>query len=160
MKSTEDYLKDLDDFFDSLPDQKEQGALEYKILEDFHGNPPIINQEMIGKLPTLTKKAKEYIVNNMTEESAFMFSVNGGGCSGFNYSFEVVDTSSITDNEINISNNPLAFVDKQSLQFVAGASIDIKVTGLTTAFTVTNPGAKASCGCGTSFAYNEKLLIP
>jgi len=64
----------------------------------------------------------------------------------------------ITDTDIEISKTPFAVVDKESLPFVYGTTIDIKVTGLTTAFTVDNPGAKASCGCGTSFAFNEELL--
>jgi iron-sulfur cluster assembly accessory protein len=157
MKSTEDYLKDLDNFFDTVKESKST-SLEEKVLEDFHGNPPIINQEMLGKLPTLTENAKSYITKNMSQGDCFRFSVTGGGCSGFNYEFEVIDMAEIISTDIVLYEYPLAIVDKESLQFVYGTTIDIKVTGLTTAFTVSNPGAKASCGCGTSFAFNEALL--
>lgn len=158
MKSTEDYLKDLDNFFDNLPEAKNV-SLEQKVLEDFHGNPPILNNKVHGQLPTITETAKQYIVKNMPKDSCFKFSVSGGGCSGFNYEFEVVDNvDSNNPDVIQLCTHPLAVVDRESLPFVYGAVIDVKVTGLTTIFTVNNPGAKASCGCGTSFAFNEALL--
>jgi iron-sulfur cluster assembly accessory protein len=158
MKSTEDYLKDLDNFFDNLPESKST-SLEKKVLEDFHGNPPILNNKMHGKLPTITEAAKSYIAKNMSQGDCFKFSVSGGGCSGFNYEFEVVDSTQFaTPDHVFLLTYPLAIVDRESLPFVYGATIDIKVTGLTTAFIVNNPGAKASCGCGTSFAFNEALL--
>ena len=158
MKSTEDYLKDLDNFFENLPEAKNV-SLEQKVLEDFHGNPPILNNKVRGQLPTITETAKQYIVKNMPQDSCFKFSVSGGGCSGFNYEFEVVDNiDSNNPDVIQLCMHPLAVVDRESLPFVYGAVIDVKVTGLTTIFTVNNPGAKASCGCGTSFAFNEALL--
>ena len=158
MKSTEDYLKDLDNFFENLPEAKNV-SLEQKVLEDVHGNPPILNNKVRGQLPTITETAKQYIVKNMPQDSCFKFSVSGGGCSGFNYEFEVVDNiDSNNPDVIQLCMHPLAVVDRESLPFVYGAVIDVKVTGLTTIFTVNNPGAKASCGCGTSFAFNEALL--
>lgn len=160
MKSTADYLKELDNFFENLPEEKEYTkSLEEKVLEDFHGNVPIFNNSVKGKLPTITDAAKKYIVDNSPQGHCFTFRVSGGGCSGFNYEFDVLPVEEITDNDIEISKTPFAVVDKESLPFVYGTTIDIKVTGLTTAFTVDNPGAKASCGCGTSFAFNEELLI-
>jgi hypothetical protein len=78
MKSTEDYLKDLDNFFDNLPESKST-SLEQKVLEDFHGNPPILNNKMHGKLPTITEAAKSYIAKNMSQGDCFKFSVSGGG---------------------------------------------------------------------------------
>jgi len=158
MKSTEDYLKDLDNFFENLPETKSI-SLEQKVLEDFHGNPPILNNKVQGKLPTITETAQQYIIKNMPHDSYFKFSVSGGGCSGFNYEFEVVNNiDSSSYDVVTLYTHPLAVVDRESLPFVYGAIIDVKVTGLTTIFTVNNPGAKASCGCGTSFAFNEALL--
>jgi iron-sulfur cluster insertion protein len=159
MKSTEDYLSDLDKFFENLSESPNM-SLEEKVLEDFHGNPPIFNTTVQGKLPTLTEAAKAYIIKTMSQGDCFKFSVSGGGCSGFNYEFEVIDS---VDNEqacnaVFLCTYPLAVVDRESLPFVYGSVIDIKITGLTAAFIVENPGSKASCGCGTSFAFNEALL--
>ena len=49
MKSTADYLKELDNFFENLPEEKEYTkSLEEKVLEDFHGNVPIFNNSVKG----------------------------------------------------------------------------------------------------------------
>jgi iron-sulfur cluster assembly accessory protein len=135
---------------------KHNPSLEDKLLQDFHGHAPIIDESYSGQLPTITPKAQIFITQNLEKEQYFKFSVYGGGCSGFNYSFDV--TSEITDEDIKFSDSPPALVDRESLQFLYGTTIDLEDKGMNKLLKVDNPGARASCGCGTSFAFDEELL--
>lgn len=78
-------------------------------------------------------------------------SVEGGGCSGFRYRFDLDDTAQADDVMVERDGARMA-VDGMSLLFLIGAELDF-VEDLTGAyFRVNNPNATASCGCGTSFA--------
>jgi len=133
-----------------------QPSLADKVLQDFHGNAPIIDESYSGQLPDITPKARIFITQNLEEGQYFKFSVYGGGCSGFNYAFDVA--SEITDEDIQFSDSPPALVDRESLQFLYGTTIDLEDKGMNKLLKVSNPSAKASCGCGTSFAFDEDLL--
>ncbi len=77
--------------------------------------------------------------------------VDGGGCAGFQYRFELADTPAETDTEVQTDGVGL-LVDDLSLPLVSGAVVDY-VEDLTGAsFQVRNPNAQSSCGCGTSFS--------
>jgi iron-sulfur cluster insertion protein len=153
---------DIDKWFEELEAEfeKEQPKKEYslaeKVLEDFHGNAPIIDESYAGQLPDITPKARIFIAQNLEEGQYFRFGVVGGGCSGFNYEFDV-DTEA-RDEDIQFSDSPPALVDRESLQFLYGTTIDLEDKGMNKLLKVNNPGAKASCGCGTSFAFDEELL--
>ena len=136
--------------------ERHNPSLEEKVLADFHGNAPIINSEFDGKLPSLTAKAKIFILQNLEPNQFFRFAVSGGGCSGFNYLFEAVDVRE--DDDITFCTDPIAIIDPESLKFLYGSSIDLEDSGMNKMLKVVNPGAKASCGCGTSFAFDEELL--
>jgi len=137
-------------------EQKRDFSLFDKVLDDFHGNAPIIDQSYSGQLPNITAKAKIFITQNLEKGQYFRFGVIGGGCSGFNYEFDV-DTA-ISENDIKFSDSPPALVDRESLQFLYGTTIDLEDKGMNKLLKVDNPGARASCGCGTSFAFDEELL--
>ncbi len=78
-------------------------------------------------------------------------SVEGGGCSGFQYKFDVERTRA--DDDIVVArDNAVVLIDPVSLGFMAGAEIDFVDDLIGASFKVVNPNAKASCGCGTSFA--------
>ncbi|MEM1288452.1 MAG: iron-sulfur cluster assembly accessory protein [Pseudomonadota bacterium] len=78
-------------------------------------------------------------------------SVEGGGCSGFQYKYEL--TQERGDDDTDISDGLVTvLVDSTSLPFLAGCSIDYKVSLMGAAFEIDNPNATASCGCGTSFS--------
>lgn len=136
--------------------ERQKPSLEDKILQDFHGHAPIIDDSYSGKLPDITPKARIFITQNLEEGQFFRFGVTGGGCSGFNYGFDV-DTE-VRDEDIQFSDSPPALVDRESLQFLYGTTIDLEDKGMNKLLKVDNPGAKASCGCGTSFAFDEDLL--
>ncbi len=82
--------------------------------------------------------------------SALRISVEGGGCSGFQYKFDVERSKAADDLEIARA-GATVLIDSVSLQYMTGAEIDFVDDLIGAAFRVNNPIAKASCGCGTSF---------
>jgi iron-sulfur cluster assembly accessory protein len=78
-------------------------------------------------------------------------SVEGGGCSGFQYRFDM-DHAQAPDDVIVRRDGATVLIDQVSLQFLAGSEIDFVDDLIGASFRVNNPNAKASCGCGTSFA--------
>ena len=78
-------------------------------------------------------------------------SVEGGGCSGFQYKFDM-DRNQSSDDTLVRRDDAVVLVDQVSLQFLAGSEIDFVDDLIGASFRVNNPNAKASCGCGTSFA--------
>jgi iron-sulfur cluster assembly accessory protein len=78
-------------------------------------------------------------------------SVEGGGCSGFQYRFDM-DRAQAPDDIIVRRDSATVLIDQVSLQFLAGSEIDFVDDLIGASFRVNNPNAKASCGCGTSFA--------
>jgi iron-sulfur cluster insertion protein len=87
-----------------------------------------------------------------TEEAnkLLRISVEGGGCSGFQYKFNLVAASDPEDLVIE-QEGATVLVDPISLPFLAGAELDYVQELIGASFKVNNPNAQASCGCGTSF---------
>ncbi len=78
-------------------------------------------------------------------------SVEGGGCSGFQYKFDTERER--TDDDIVIEKgSATVLIDPVSLNYMAGSEIDFVDDLIGSSFKVNNPKATASCGCGTSFA--------
>ena len=77
--------------------------------------------------------------------------VEGGGCSGFQYRFALVDAPQPDDVRIE-RDGAAALVDDVSLPFLAGSEIDFVDELVGAQFKVTNPNAASSCGCGVSFS--------
>ena len=78
-------------------------------------------------------------------------SVEGGGCSGFQYKFDM-DRAQAPDDVIVRRDGATVLIDQVSLQFLAGSEIDFVDDLIGASFRVVNPNATASCGCGTSFS--------
>ena len=78
-------------------------------------------------------------------------SVEGGGCSGFQYKFDLVGGSEADDLVIE-KQGARVLVDPISLGYLAGSEIDFVDDLIGASFKVRNPQATASCGCGTSFS--------
>ena len=78
-------------------------------------------------------------------------SVEGGGCSGFQYRFGLADTIEDDDTVVEESGVKLA-VDEISLDLVRGSAVDFVESLGGSAFQVTNPNAASGCGCGSSFS--------
>jgi len=78
-------------------------------------------------------------------------SVEGGGCSGFQYKFDM-DRTKADDDLIISRDGAVILIDPVSVNYMAGSEIDFVDDLIGASFKVNNPQAKASCGCGTSFA--------
>ena len=90
------------------------------------------------------------ILANEDQKIALRIAVEGGGCSGFSYSFDLTDKQE--DNDFVIEGNGgKILVDEMSMIYMAGSEIDFVDDLMGQAFRVNNPNAVASCGCGTSF---------
>ena len=78
-------------------------------------------------------------------------SVEGGGCSGFQYKFDV-DHARAEDDMVIERDSAVVLVDPASAPFLAGSEVDFVDDLIGASFRVHNPNATASCGCGTSFS--------
>ena len=94
------------------------------------------------------------IVSNEAGKTALRVSVEGGGCSGFSYKFDLVDTRNDDDVAIE-KDGATVLIDDLSLVYMGGSVIDF-VDALTGAgFKVENPNVVAACGCGSSFKVTD-----
>ncbi len=78
-------------------------------------------------------------------------SVEGGGCSGFQYKFDM-ERAKAADDLVIDRDGAVVLIDPVSVNYMAGSEIDFVDSLIGASFKVNNPKAKASCGCGTSFA--------
>ena len=96
-----------------------------------------------------TDRAKNQIkkITNSEEKKYFRIAVQGGGCSGYKYNFSF-------DN--NLEKDDILFdrtiIDKASLEIISGSTVDFKKEMIGESFTINNPKATSSCGCGLSFS--------
>jgi iron-sulfur cluster assembly accessory protein len=81
---------------------------------------------------------------------ALRVSVNGGGCSGFQYGFELAPAREPEDTVVE-RDGAIVLIDQVSLAYLGGAEIDFVDDLIGQSFRVKNPNAKSSCGCGVSF---------
>ena len=103
---------------------------------------------------TVTDRAAKRIAEIVAGEAAaraLRVSVEGGGCSGFQYKFDLVPEAAPDDLVLERSGAKVV-IDQVSLGFLAGSEIDFVDDLIGASFKVNNPKAKASCGCGTSFS--------
>ena len=103
---------------------------------------------------TVTERAARRIGEILRHEPSgtmLRLSVEGGGCSGFQYKFDVDRLKAADDVVIGLG-GATVFIDPVSLQYMSGAEIDFVDDLIGAAFKINNPLATASCGCGTSFS--------
>jgi len=91
------------------------------------------------------------ILGAKADKRALRISVEGGGCSGFSYKFDLVGDADAEDLVVTRDGATL-LIDPVSLPFMAGAEVDFVDDLMGQSFQVRNPNATASCGCGTSFS--------
>lgn len=78
-------------------------------------------------------------------------SVSGGGCSGFQYGFDIEKEVQADDLKVSGASS-LVIIDQMSLEFLKGSCVDFVDDLMGARFDIKNPNAKSSCGCGTSFS--------
>ena len=91
------------------------------------------------------------IAAKQTKPARLRLSVEGGGCSGFQYQFGLAESVE-SDDTISVTDGVQLLVDPVSLELVAGCVVDFVESLGGAAFKVENPNATAGCGCGSSFA--------
>lgn len=107
----------------------------------------------------LTDSAKQYLINALDNNNAsnVMLSVNGGGCGGFQYSWDFVEQYGEFDSIVELENDKNLIIDSMSEMLVIGAEIDY-INNLGGAYLqVSNPLASSTCGCGTSFNVDDSV---
>jgi iron-sulfur cluster assembly accessory protein len=104
--------------------------------------------------PSVTERAARRINAILQKEPAgsmLRVSVKGGGCSGFQYSFDIAHDREQDDLALE-KDGAVVLIDPASLDFLKGARIDFVDDLIGQSFKIDNPNATASCGCGTSFS--------
>ena len=103
---------------------------------------------------TISESAKAKIKDLLYEEGNPNLSlrtfVQGGGCSGFSYGFTFDEITNDDDFEIPLDEFKV-LVDAMSMQYLTGAEIDYKEELMGSTFSIKNPNAQTTCGCGSSF---------
>jgi len=96
-------------------------------------------------------KVKKLIEEEGNPNLKLRVTVSGGGCSGFQYGFDFDEN--VADDDIQIVKDGVTMIiDGMSMQYLAGSAIDY-LEGLEGArFVISNPNAKTTCGCGSSFS--------
>ena len=103
---------------------------------------------------TLSERAAKRIGKILSSEpggTALRISVSGGGCSGFQYGFDL-DATRAPDDIIVERDGAVVLIDSVSLPYMGGSEIDFVDDLIGQSFQIHNPNATASCGCGTSFS--------
>ncbi|MFL6797624.1 MAG: iron-sulfur cluster insertion protein ErpA [Xanthobacteraceae bacterium] len=113
-------------------------------MQELTGNPSV----------NLTERAARRILEILRREPSgtmLRVSVEGGGCSGFQYKFDV-ERAQASDDVVITRDGAMVLIDQMSLGYLAGSEIDFVDDLMGAAFRINNPQATASCGCGTSFS--------
>ena len=109
---------------------------------------------MSEPLISLTDNAAKrvaWIAERQQKPAILRLAVDGGGCAGFTYKFELAEAAA-SDDEVVETDGVKLVVDPISLDLVKGSAVDFVEDFGGAAFRVTNPNAQSGCGCGSSFS--------
>ena len=108
---------------------------------------------MINVSSTAASKISELLAEEQKQNSGLRVFVQGGGCSGFQYGLMIEEGEPTVDvDRIVESNGVRLFVDPISVRYLKGAEVDFVDNLSGGGFTIKNPNAKSTCGCGSSFS--------
>jgi iron-sulfur cluster insertion protein len=102
-------------------------------------------------LTTSAAKRVAWIASRQDKPAILRLAVDGGGCAGFTYKFELAPEAEAGD-EVAETEGVKLVVDPYSLELVKGSAVDFVEDLGGAAFKVTNPNAQSGCGCGSSFS--------
>lgn len=111
---------------------------------DLAPNPVVLTDRAAKKIGRVLAKQPQGTVLRIV--------VAGGGCSGFQYEYKLVQESATADDLVLRKGEATVLIDSLSLEFMGGAEIDYVDDLIGQSFQIKNPNAVASCGCGTSFS--------
>jgi iron-sulfur cluster insertion protein len=106
---------------------------------------------MITVTEQAVAKLKDILAEENNSELKLRVFVQGGGCSGLQYGFTLDETQNEDDWNIEI-NGVRVLVDSMSGGYLQGAEIDYKEDQYGSSFSIKNPSAQTTCGCGSSFS--------
>lgn len=107
---------------------------------------------MITITEAAAEKIKDIIIDENNPDTKLRVFVQGGGCSGFSYGFVLDEQQNEDDFTVEVDPRVTVLVDAMSMQYLEGAKIDYKEELMGSNFTIINPNATTTCGCGSSFS--------
>jgi iron-sulfur cluster assembly accessory protein len=107
---------------------------------------------MINVSETAAAKIIELLSEENKVGSGLRVFVQGGGCSGFQYGLMIEENGQGAADQVYESNGVKLFVDPISVRYLGGAEVDFIDTVTGGGFTIKNPQATSTCGCGQSFS--------
>ena len=111
---------------------------------------PVLVPSYITVTESAASKIKDLLAEENKSESGLRVFVQGGGCSGFQYGLMIEENGGVGDQTFE-SNGIKLYVDPVSLSYLKGAEVDFVDTITGGGFTIKNPNATSTCGCGSSF---------
>jgi len=109
-----------------------------------------VSQPLISLTQSAAKRVA-WIAERQNKPAILRLAVDGGGCAGFTYKFELAAQAD-SDDEVVETEGVKLIVDPISLDLVKGSAVDFVEDLGGAAFRVTNPNAQSGCGCGSSFS--------
>jgi iron-sulfur cluster assembly accessory protein len=107
---------------------------------------------MINVSEVAASKINELLTEENKGGSGLRVFVQGGGCSGFQYGLMIEENGQGASDEVYESHGVKLFVDPISIRYLKGAEVDFVDTVTGGGFTIKNPNATSTCGCGSSFS--------
>jgi iron-sulfur cluster insertion protein len=111
---------------------------------------PAVTPAFIHVTTAAAEKIQELLTEEGKSDSGLRVFVQGGGCSGFQYGLMIEEGVGVGDQQFE-SNGVRLYVDPVSLSYLKGAEVDFVDTITGGGFTIKNPNATSTCGCGSSF---------
>lgn len=109
------------------------------------------NMEILHLTDVAAAKISDLLAEEGNPNIKLRTFIQGGGCAGFSYGFTFDDNTNEDDHVIT-KNGLTLLVDSASMQYLVGATIDYKEDIMGSSFTIINPNAESTCGCGSSFS--------
>ena len=113
---------------------------------------PVLTPSVIHVTEAAASKIQELLNEEGKADSGLRVFVQGGGCSGFQYGLMIDEAGAGVGDQLFESNGVRLLVDPVSLSYLKGAEVDFVDTITGGGFTIKNPNASSTCGCGSSFS--------
>ena len=110
------------------------------------------NADLLVFTEAAANKVKNLIEEEKNDSLKLRVFVSGGGCSGFQYGFKFDDFDKDEDSLLDFEGGVSIILDQLSYPYLLGSKIDFKEDLMGAKFTVENPNASSTCGCGASFS--------
>ncbi|HZG84630.1 iron-sulfur cluster assembly accessory protein [Paenibacillus sp.] len=114
---------------------------------------------MIDISDLASQKIKELMAADGVADAYLRLGVKTGGCSGFTYGMGIDTDATDADDTIDVKGLKVV-MEKDSVKYLRGLQIDYKESAMGGGFTIHNPNAIATCGCGSSFRTKEEAGVP